>query len=511
MKGNDSNSQSGTLSEGDVAVRPSNILPDSPSAPKTQSVLSIRIPDIKIEAFSGNVVDFTSWEIAFDAIVDSHVHCTDVKINLLCQHLAGDAKSSVLGLLSHRSETSYKAARKRLKERYGNPSILCQAFLDRIEEWPVMKANQPKELQQFSDLLVQTAELRKSIGGLRILDFPQESKKILIKLPMYFENEWREAVYKWRDKKGSDSYPPFDHLVEFTERRATRANIPELHGKVKLSNKGKTFQQERRSSNNVRALSTTTKFNSFNKPARALATTANSAQVDTKKCSYCDESHEVNDCTKIMQLSDDERFRFFQDKHLCFGCGISSAHQLRQCQNRAKCTTCGGPHPTPLHRSPPREQPQQASSYCTEAKGENSFDCSIIIPCWVQNEEIPGKEIISYCILDDKSNTCFVSNPLKEKLGLIGQPTNLTLSTIQKSNTLIPTEKVFNLRIQSLDQTVSINVPQIFSKDTIPASRQQIPTADVEQKWEHLKCIASEMHPYFPEAEIGLLLGSNLP
>ena len=442
----------------------------------SSSTVSYRMPNVKMDIFNGDVMQFPTWENSFDALIGNRVECSKYKMNLLSQFLSGEPRQLIQGLLLHQGEEAYTSARQRLRSRYGNPSVILQALLDKLSTWPKIGANQSKDLMRFSDFLMQINELKGTLEGLCILDYEQETRKIILKLPTYLHHKWKETFCEWKQEHGEGSYPPSKTVMEFVKLQTNMENIPEL-------------QDLHKRNNQLRAKLILSNPRQDNKPARALATTANSTKADTKKCSYCDESHEVNDCTKIMQLSDDERFRFFQDKHLCFGCGISSAHQSRQCQNRAKCTSCGGPHPTSLHRNPPSEQPQQASSYCTEAKGENSFDCSMIIPCWVQNEEIPGKEIISYCILDDQSNTCFVSNRLKEKLGLIGQPTNLTLSTIHKSNTLIPTEKVTNLRIQSLDRTVSINVPQIFSRDTIPASRQQIPTADVVQKWEHLKCI----------------------
>ena len=106
-------------------------------------VPSYRLPDVKIQPFDDNIVDYPAWEIAFNAIVDGQVNNIDLKINLLSQHLTGDARSLVIGLLSQRTKSSYDAARKRLKDRYGNPSILCQALLDKIEDWPIVKPNQP--------------------------------------------------------------------------------------------------------------------------------------------------------------------------------------------------------------------------------------------------------------------------------------------------------------------------------------------------------------------------------
>ena len=58
-----------------------------------------RIRDVKIEPFSGNVVEFPAWEIAFNALIKSQLTSIELKINLLSQHLSGEAKFLVLGLL----------------------------------------------------------------------------------------------------------------------------------------------------------------------------------------------------------------------------------------------------------------------------------------------------------------------------------------------------------------------------------------------------------------------------
>ena len=126
------------------------------------------------------------------------MHSTELKLNLLSQRLTGEAKSLVGGLLTNHTETAYLTAKAGLKDRYGNPSSVSQAFLDVLGDWPPIKPNQPRKLQRYSDMLVQISEIRKgSKGSLQILDFPQETKKILGKLPNYFEHEWRENVCKW--------------------------------------------------------------------------------------------------------------------------------------------------------------------------------------------------------------------------------------------------------------------------------------------------------------------------
>ena len=118
-----------------------------------------RIPFIKIEPFGGNVVEFPAWKIAFNALIENQLTSIKLKINLLSQHLCGEAKSLVLGLLSNHTESSYQATRNQLKQRYGNPTIISQVFLDKLHEWPPIKSHQVEELLKFSDLLVQISEI----------------------------------------------------------------------------------------------------------------------------------------------------------------------------------------------------------------------------------------------------------------------------------------------------------------------------------------------------------------
>ena len=145
---------------------------------------------IEIDAFSGNLIEFPAWEIAFDALIDQQVSFVELKPNLLSHHLSGEAKSLVLGLLFNQTKQAYEATLARLKERFGNPSMLNHAFLDKLGSWPQVKANQLKELQRFSDFFTQICAVRKAApDSLKNLDFPSESMKILSKLPMHFEIE----------------------------------------------------------------------------------------------------------------------------------------------------------------------------------------------------------------------------------------------------------------------------------------------------------------------------------
>ena len=355
-----------------------------PVLPPQTPVMSCRLPEVKIEPFSGNVLEFPAWEIAFNALIENRVSSVAMKINLLSQYLCDEARSLVLGLLCNYSEDSYKAARKRLKQRYGNPTIISQAFLDKLHNWPSIKPNQAKELQQFSDLLIQIAEIKKNVSALGILDFPQETKMILAKLPSYVENEWRKSVCSWRELYSEGSYPSFDYFVEFIERCATRANIPELQNIARIS-------QHRRGGFKV---------------ATALTTNISKHAII---CKFCSKDHSINECDAFSALTRDDCLKFLKENQLCFGCGASSRHLARNCTNRSKCKICGKLHLSCLHVETSKEASSRRTEVgCDNCEG-NVFDNSMILPVYIREKNNPTKEKLCYCILDDQSNTCFIS------------------------------------------------------------------------------------------------------
>jgi len=69
------------------------------------------------------------------------------------------------------------------------------------------------------------------------------------------------------------------------------------------------------------------------------------------------------------------------------------------------------------------------------------------------------------------------------------------------------TSAVKGIHITGLDGKHVVGLPTLYTKDTIPVSKEHIPTTKDISQWPHLEGIV------LPEvdAEIGLLLGNNAP
>ena len=192
----------------------------------------------------------------------------------------------------------------------------------------------------------------------------------------------------------------------------------------------------------------------------------------------------------------------------------------RQCKGDIKCRTCKKPHATVLHfeskPNPNAEKVKEADHVthnCVKVchVSDNCQDIptsSLIIPVWICHKDIPSKKVMTYAVLDDQSDTCFITDGVCKELGINGPETVIELGTMHTVQD-IKTQKISGLIISPEDESVDIPLPKSFSREQIPARRDQIPTADMARNWNHLRPIANEIPAYREDLDIGLLIGNN--
>ncbi|XP_078488770.1 uncharacterized protein LOC113475227 isoform X2 [Ciona intestinalis] len=317
------------------------------------------------------------------------------------------------GLFLLQTEDAYREARTKLKERYGNNSIICGTFLDKIHVWPKIPPNDPRALRVFSDFVNQVVVAKRKFTNLNILDFPTESAKIVTRLPPHISCRWKDTVILWKTKHNG-SYPPFETLAKFITDHAERENIPELQG-IYAQVKGR----RQNDMTNPRGV------NSF------AAWSDSSSSVP--KCFYCKKYHHLDECKDFMNITRTERMSFLRTNGLCYACGSSQRHSARACRQRAKCRVCKRFHLTPLHIFRTTESAQcNCTNMCENLV--NGDDSSMILPVWIRPKSRPEKEVLCYCILDPQSNTSFISDQLLSKLGVSAVQTYISLSTMAGTN-----------------------------------------------------------------------------
>ncbi|CAB4004899.1 Hypothetical predicted protein [Paramuricea clavata] len=239
------------------------------------------------------------------------------------------------------------------------------------------------------------------------------------------------------------------------------------------------------------------------------------------RCSYCKEEHELGTCVKFLEISIPNRRTFIISKRLCWGC-LKWGHYNRSCRRKKNCRTCGEVHPAALHGDKPNQgkphgnlkpkevpkpneevnsQESTTISNCievldTKATGE-PVSHSLIVPVWVHHFNDTGRKILTYALLDDQSDDCFIKDSALEALGINGPEPRKRLRVGRL------------LALLFVDETVDIALPRTYSRDIIPARQDQCPRRETAVTLPHLKRIASHLTPLKKNVEVGLLIGAN--
>lgn len=56
-----------------------------------------------------------------------------------------------------------------------------------------------------------------------------------------------------------------------------------------------------------------------------------------------------------------------------------------------------------------------------------------------------------------------------------------------------------------------VELPKVYSRESITARRNQIPTPEIASKWQHLTKIKDEIPSIQHDVEVSLLIGCNCP
>ena len=73
----------------------------------------------------------------------------------------------------------------------------------------------------------------------------------------------------------------------------------------------------------------------------------------------------------------------------------------------------------------------------------------------------------------------------------------------------INTTKINGLIVSRHDKLVKIDLPKLYTRDQIPARKEQIPRPETAQAWKRLRPIASKIPAYYQDLKVGLLIGNN--
>ena len=117
------------------------------------------------------------------------------------------------------------------------------------------------------------------------------------------------------------------------------------------------------------------------------------------------------------------------------------------------------------------------------------------------------KAITMYAFLDNGSSSTFCAEALMRQLDINGPKTKISLTTLEKKDSLVDSFLVHDLEVTDLDENYIVKLPILYTREEIPVSKDDIPTQEDVDRWPHLGSV------YLPtvNAKIGLLIACNVP
>jgi hypothetical protein len=129
-----------------------------------------------------------------------------------------------------------------------------------------------------------------------------------------------------------------------------------------------------------------------------------------------------------------------------------------------------------------------------------------IIPVKVRSKEA-NKTIVTYPFLDNGSDSSFCTESLAEQLDITDIETAISLTTMEKKNSIINSSIIQHLEVSDLDENCSIDIPLIYTAAYIPVTIKGIPTQEDVDQWPHLQGVQLAI----VDAQIGILIASDVP
>lgn len=379
-----------------------------------------------------------------------------------------------------------------------------------------------------------------SVKYLNVLDDPEENQRMVCKLSRYLIDRWSREVDRRLNKhedqrhgevsqpevtEDKSGYPPFSVFCRFLQRESRIACNPVTTVKQK-EEVSRGDPDKVRKTNGFRRRTHKDKVNTFATESHEMANSNTQNRKERKPeatpCPLCKAAHDLEVCKQFLNKSLAERRDLIKTNALCLGC-LKWGHMKRHCRRRLVCKTCNGFHPTSLHSdSVPNENEQDSGSRDTPMATSHRVNLSdmkslnpssmhsLIVPVWIHHRKKASNKLLTYALLDEQSDACFVKEDLLQRLDVSGPEVELKLSTVLAEK-VITSQKIEGLVVRGYNKELEISLPKSYSRSSIPAKKSQISRPESALKWPHRRRISEMIMPLNETLEVGLLIGLNCP
>ena len=487
----------------------------------SQMLSAVHLPQPELLTFDGDPASFWRFIHNFDANLASMVSDDRKRLSYLIQYCKGEARESIEDCILLDPAAGYARARQILQKTYGKPHVIARAYVGKLVNGPQIKIGDVKGLSQLS-LLMRKAEMTlNQMGYTADLDNCENLMRIVRRLPLHLRGKWADRADRLME---GGTEPKFGHLADFVEDRSRVANT--LYGQdlaryseTKNAQVAKKYPPQR---------------------ATTLATMTESREEQPLKCYVCNGSHAISICEQFKRMTFQQRLEVTRRDRLCDNC-FRPFHVSRRCWKPSQCEEqgCQQKHHTLMHPyqtqpessailqagnatgagttqgrptqgqvyatedGVPQEEPTEGGCYATGAGSVQVRLKVVPVKVWAST----GETVDTYAMLDDCSDVTLCSRELADKLGVKGTKTNFTLTTVNKSKSLVQSERV-SLKVRGIQPEETIVLDRALTVKKLPVSSKSIPRTSDTYGWPHLEGVVL---PAISGSDVSLIIGCDVP
>ena len=448
-----------------------------------------RLPQPRVPTFNGNPLEYHTFVSPFESLIESRTSISTERLYYLEQYTAGDIKELIRSCHNLPPDEGYYGACKLMKKKFGDEFRISSAYESKALNWPPIKPEDGTALSRFSIYLASCRNVMKGSQYSSKFDQPDKIQRLVLKLPYNMRERWCWLVDDIMELQ--KRRVKFDDVITFVDREARIATNP-VFGKISVDTKVVTdanfARAPRRPCRHLINLALPHMLTPLSTPRQAqsqvpLPMIPLRLLLWMVSCvPFCNFRHELEVCRSLRRCPYQERIQFLSSKGLCFGC-LSREHLAKVCPERKSCKIDGCPkkHPTVLHTQP-WERPKEDTSVGSGigvADGTsqvrngmaciNNASCSLtgagfsrtgmaILPVKVRRRG-SEKAIAMYVFLDNGSTSTYCTEALMRQLDINGAKTKISLTTLEKKDSLVDSFLVHDLEVTDLDENYIVKLP----------------------------------------------------
>ncbi|XP_065081813.1 uncharacterized protein LOC135704278 [Ochlerotatus camptorhynchus] len=431
----------------------------------------VRLPDLKLPTFSGNIDTWLNFHDLYVSLVHSSVKLSNIqKFYYLRSSLAGEALKLVQTITI--SANNYHVAWNLLVEHYQNPSRLKQSYLDALFEVGTLKRESAADLHLLVENFEANVKVLKQLGEITEFWDSILIRMLSVRLDPTTRRDWEELSSTKPDVT-------FKDLTSFIQRRVTV--LQTIQGKA-VDTPASTQQMKRSSQ-------------------RVVASHGASQVQAGRKCVVCSDHHPLYMCQLFSKLDVEAKEKEVRRHQLCRNC-LRTGHQARDCSSSSSCRKCRGRHHTQLcsgmnsasvssrHPSPQStatassaklEQPKASVSATVTAPSSHASTGQarkgvLLATAVVKLVDDNGTEHVARALLDSGSECCFITESLSQVIKSQRTKISVPISGIGQSSTYARYKIVASIQSRVCDYSTSAEF-LVLPKVTIDLPSVQVDTS----------------------------------